>query len=133
VLIEATAVTVAVCAPHPRTGATVRIAEVPISEAEVVTDAEVDGRPGFAVGYGATLGHVERRAIAIAILDGGLQAGGEGHAPESALLAGVDGLATSGFVEHLCLPHHASFASYVARVAAGEAAGEAPHEQEDDQ
>ncbi|HWV86286.1 MAG TPA: carbon-phosphorus lyase complex subunit PhnI [Capillimicrobium sp.] len=118
VLLEATQAIVGVRIPHPRTGAPVRVAGAPVSRAEVITDAEVDGRPGFAIGFGATLGRVERRAIAIAIVDGGLQAGGEGALRESEILAAADGLATSGFVEHLCLPHYASFASYLSRVAA---------------
>ncbi|HTE61178.1 MAG TPA: carbon-phosphorus lyase complex subunit PhnI [Solirubrobacteraceae bacterium] len=116
VLVEATAATAGVRIAHPRTGAAVRVADVPISQAEVITDALLDGRPGFVLGFGATLGRVERRAIAIAIVDGALQAGADGAFSEGALLAGVDGLATSGFVEHLCLPHYASFASYLARV-----------------
>lgn len=116
VLLEATSATAELHLAHPRTGAPVRVADVPFATAEVVTDAEVDGRPGVALGFGASLGHLERRAIAIAILDGGIQAGGEGGLTEGSLLAAVDGLATSGFVEHLCLSHHASFGAYLARV-----------------
>lgn len=115
VLAEATLATAEIRIAHPRTGAPVRVAEVPVSDAEVITDAEVDGRPGFALGYGASLGGLERRAIAAAIIDGGLQAG-VGALDEAALLVSVDGPATSGFVEHLCLPHYASFASYLGRV-----------------
>jgi alpha-D-ribose 1-methylphosphonate 5-triphosphate synthase subunit PhnI len=126
VLVEATAATAGVRIAHPRTRTAVCVAEVPISQAEVITDAQVDGRPGFAIGYGATLGGVERRAIAIAIIDGALQGSADGAFTEGALLAGVDGLATSGFVEHLCLPHYASFASYLARVSE-------PSDTEDDE
>lgn len=120
VLAEAVAAIATVRAPHPRTGEPVAVAEVPVSQAEVITDAEVDGRPGFAIGFGATLGHVERRAIAGAIVDGALQTGGGGVLAEGSVLAAVDGLATSGFVEHLCLPHYASFASYISRVRDGD-------------
>jgi alpha-D-ribose 1-methylphosphonate 5-triphosphate synthase subunit PhnI len=121
---------VAVRVPHPRTGRPCQVAEVPVTEAEVVLDADVDGRPGFALGWGATLGGLERRAVAAAVLDGALQdraaSGGDGGLPDDlALLAAVDGLATTGFVEHLRLPHYASFASYLARVGHhGEAGGD---------
>lgn len=118
VLTESTLAVAELRIAHPRTGAPVRVAEVPVAEAEVITDAEVDGRPGFALGYGASLGALERRAIAAAIIDGGLQAGAHGALGEAQLLGGIDGSATTGFVEHLCLPHYASFASYLGRVGA---------------
>lgn len=105
---------------HPRTGRPVRVAEVTLTEAEVVCDALVDGHPGFGLGWGATLGGLDRRAIAAAVLDGHLQGGAppgrETWLDENAVLAAVDGPATSGFVEHLRLPHHASFAAYLRRV-----------------
>src|SRR5699024_289542 len=92
---------------------------LPIVEAEAILDAEVDQRPGFAIGWGATMGTVERRAIAVALLDATMQADGEFaetlELDEQTLLNAVDGAATNGFVEHLRLPHHASFASYVAQ------------------
>lgn len=118
VLAEATLAIAEVRIAHPRTGAPVTVAEVPVAEAQVITDAEVDGVAGFAVGYGASLGALERRAIAAAIIDGGLQAAAPAALGEAALLAGVDGSATTGFVEHLCLPHYASFASYLGIVGA---------------
>ena len=103
--------------PHPRTGRPVRIADVPISEATVLGDAEVDGAAGFQLGFGAGVGRVERRALAGAVLDATLEAGAKvGGLEELPALAAVDGLATSGFVDHLRLPHFASFASYVDRV-----------------
>jgi alpha-D-ribose 1-methylphosphonate 5-triphosphate synthase subunit PhnI len=134
VLAELTAGVVALRLPHPRTGRPCVVAEVPVSEAEAVLDAEVDGRPGFALGWGASLGTLERRVVALALLDGAMQAdaargsdadpeGGEGAASQCAddstayfldeqtVLAAVDGSATNGFVEHLRLPHYASFAS----------------------
>ncbi|MGH2961223.1 MAG: carbon-phosphorus lyase complex subunit PhnI [Solirubrobacterales bacterium] len=108
---------------HPRTGRAVRIADVPISEATVLSDAEVDGAVGFALGFGVSAGRLERRALATAVIDATLEGGGEvGGLSELPALAAVDGLATSGFVDHLRLPHFASFASYVDRVRPSEEA-----------
>lgn len=119
VLAELTTSAVTVRIPHPRTGRPVAVAEVPVAEAEAVVDADVDGRPGFAVGWGVSIGELDRRAIALALLDGAIQADG-GTTPlvldEQTVTAAVDGAASNGFVEHLRLPHYASFASYVDQV-----------------
>jgi len=105
------------CVPHPRSGRPVCVAEVPVSEATVCGDAEVDGTAGFALGFGISAGRVERRALAAAVIDATLEAGAPvGGLAELPALAAVDGLATSGFVDHLRLPHFASFASYLDRV-----------------
>lgn len=118
VLAEAANATVTLRVAHPRTGRPVAVADVAVATAETIADHEVDGHPGFVVGFGATLGHGERRAIAASVLDGALQAGVGGVLSEGTVLAAIDGLATTGFVEHLCLPHYASFASYLNQVAA---------------
>jgi alpha-D-ribose 1-methylphosphonate 5-triphosphate synthase subunit PhnI len=121
VMVELTVGVAAVRVPHPRTGVACTVAEVPITEVEVVLDADVEGRPGLATGWGATLGTVERRAISLALLDGAMQADGELREPlmldEQTVIAATDGPATNGFVEHLRLPHYASFAAYMAQVA----------------
>lgn len=106
--------------PHPRTGLSCVIAEVPITEVEVVVDADVDGRPGLATGWGASLGTVERRAISLALLDAAMRASGDSDEvlalDEQTVVAAADGPATAGFVEHVRLPHYATFAAYVADV-----------------
>ncbi|MHA6630163.1 carbon-phosphorus lyase complex subunit PhnI [Pseudonocardia sichuanensis] len=123
VLAELTVNSVAVRMPHPRTGAPCVVARVPVVEADAVIDADVDGVPGFALGWGASLGSVERRAISLALIDGAVQADGEldESIPLDAqtVVGAADGSANNGFVEHLRLPHHASFASYVAQVRGG--------------
>lgn len=121
VIVESTLGIAAVALPHPRTGAACEVDEIPIASAEVVVDAVVDGRPGLRLGFGATLGGLERRAIAVAVLDATLEesvASGSAAMPLDAptVLAASDGLATNGFVEHLRLPHYASFTSYVEQV-----------------
>jgi len=121
VMVELTVGVAAIRISHPRTGLPCAAAEVPVTEVEVVLDADVDGRPGLATGWGASLGRVERRAISLALLDGAMQADGELREPltldEQTVVAATDGPATNGFVEHLRLPHYASFASYLANVA----------------
>lgn len=119
VLTELATTLVRLRVPHPRTGRPVVVAEVPVAEAEAVLDADVDGRPGFALGWGASLGELDRRAIALALIDGVVQAGGATTPlvlDDQTITAAVDGSATNGFVEHLRLPHYASFASYVDQV-----------------
>ena len=121
VMVELTVGAAAIRVPHPRTDLPCSVAEVPITEVEVVLDADVGGRPGLATGWGASLGTVERRAISLALLDGAMQADGELREPltldEQTVIAATDGPATNGFVEHLRLPHYASFAAYLAQVA----------------
>ncbi|KWX68425.1 carbon-phosphorus lyase complex subunit PhnI [Mycobacterium sp. NAZ190054] len=121
VLVELTAGAAWVRIPHPRTGIPVTVAQVPITEVEVVLDADVDGRPGLALGWGATLGTVERRAIALALLDAAMLADGDLAEPltldEQTVIAATDGPATTGFVEHLRLPHYAGFTAYLAQAA----------------
>lgn len=119
VMVELTVGIVAIRVAHPRTGVPCVVAEVPVTEVEVVLDSDVEGRPGgLATGWGASLGTVERRAISLALLDGAMQADGELREPlmldEQTVIAATDGPATHGFVEHLRLPHYASFAAYLA-------------------
>ncbi|AKS34569.1 carbon-phosphorus lyase complex subunit PhnI [Mycolicibacterium goodii] len=124
VLVELTAAVATVRIPHPRSGNPIAVAEVPITEVEVVLDADVDGRPGLAVGWGATVGTVERRAIALALLDAAILADGDLAEPltldEQTIIAATDGPATNGFVEHLRLPHYAGFTAYLSQAAAKE-------------
>ena len=119
-MVELRVAVAGVRTPHPRTGRPCLVAEGPFTEVEVVVDAEVDGRPGLATGWGASLGTVERRAISLALLDAAMRAGGEMNEvltlDEQTVVAAADGPATAGFVEHVRLPHYATFAAYVAGV-----------------
>lgn len=121
VMVELAVGMAAIKVPHPRTGVPCVVVGVPITEVEVVLDADVDGRPGLATGWGASMGTVERRAISLALLDAATQADGELREPltldEQTVIAATDGPATNGFVEHLRLPHYAGFAAYLAQVA----------------
>ena len=85
----------------------------------------------FTLGVGLTPGRLERRAIASAMLDAATtRAGtdpGVARAPyddREFIALVVDGQEASGFVEHLKLPHHVTFASDLERVRASR---DAPH------
>lgn len=121
VLVELTVAVARIRVPHPRTEAPCAVVDVPLTEVEVVLDADVDGKPGLAMGWGASMGTVERRAISLALLDAAMQADGELREhlvlDEQTVIATTDGSATNGFVEHLRLPHYAGFAAYLAQAA----------------
>lgn len=102
--------------PHPATRTPCVIGRVDYVSAEAIVDADVDGRPGFAIGSGVTFGTAERRAIALALIDGALQTDDSLSATE--ILASVNVTANNGFVEHLRLPHYASFSSYLGQATA---------------
>jgi alpha-D-ribose 1-methylphosphonate 5-triphosphate synthase subunit PhnI len=125
VLVELTVGVARIRIPHPRTGAPCAVVDVPITEVEVVLDADVDGKPGLAMGWGASMGTVERRGISLALLDAAMQADGELREQlvldEQTIIAATDGSATNGFVEHLRLPHYAGFAAYLAQAAVKQA------------
>ena len=71
--------------------------------------------PRFTRGYGLAFGHSERKAIAMALVDRALRArelGEEVKAPaqdEEFVLSHSDNVQSTGFVEHLKLPHYVDF------------------------
>ena len=71
--------------------------------------------PRFTRGYGLAFGHSERKAIAMALVDRALRArelGEEVNAPaqdEEFVLSHSDNVQSTGFVEHLMLPHYVDF------------------------
>jgi alpha-D-ribose 1-methylphosphonate 5-triphosphate synthase subunit PhnI len=71
--------------------------------------------PRFTRGYGLAFGQSERKAIAMALVDRALRArelGEEIEAPaqdEEFVLSHSDNLQSTGFVEHLKLPHYVDF------------------------
>lgn len=101
----------------PHTGELAQIGELRVSECEAVS--HLGGIRGedpttYDVGYAMALGHNERKVIAAASLDvsivrhAGLEAG---RRLEQVMLFTTDGLAASGFLEHLKLPHYVTFQS----------------------
>ncbi|MGP6155995.1 MAG: carbon-phosphorus lyase complex subunit PhnI [Vulcanimicrobiaceae bacterium] len=127
-LVELRTGEVPVCLERPDTGERFVVGSFVATFAEVALyavhdDGEADA--AFTLGFGATPGRVERRAIAGAMLDAaaaraGLAADGE-RAPyddREFLTRTVDGQEAAGFVEHLKLPHHVTFATELERVRA---------------
>lgn len=107
---------------HPRTGAAVVVGEVTVTEAEAVGQKPNQEGHTIGMGYGCVFGRGERKAIAMAVLDAvlsGLNDDAPFESPlsdEEFVLSHVDGIESSGFVEHLKLPHEVTFASDIDRV-----------------
>ena len=102
---------------HPYTGEQITIGELRMTEAEAIEDLDgVDeDRQRFDVGYGACLGHNERKAIAMANLDIACHRDNGRTQLEQSILLTTDGLDASGFLEHLKLPHYVTFRSMMER------------------
>jgi alpha-D-ribose 1-methylphosphonate 5-triphosphate synthase subunit PhnI len=102
---------------HPCTGRAVRLGRIRVTETEAIEDLNGDDeeRDHFDVGYGMCVGHNERKAIAMANLDIAVERD-HGRSPlEQSVLMTTDGLESSGFLEHLKLPHYVTFRSMVDR------------------
>lgn len=131
---------------HPYTAEMVEIGEIHCTEVEAVGremgyggEGDPDGDPeekAMSLGYGLVFGRNERKAIAMAILDAAIRAGGEradgpfGPAEdEEFVLYHSDGIEATGFVEHLKLPHYVTFQSSLDRLR--EVQGKAAADNED--
>jgi len=108
-------------------GREVTVGELPATTAEIVLYRTHAGVPDFrlTLGMGATPGRLERRAIAAALLDATTaRAAGDPPAAKAPcedaefLAIVLDAQEAVGFVEHLKLPHHVTFASDLDRVRA---------------
>lgn len=107
---------------HPRTGRGVEVGEITVSEAEALGQKPRQEGGTLGVGYGCVLGQVERKAVAMAVMDAVLS-GIDDDVPfespladEEFVLAHIDGIEAAGFVEHLKLPHEVTFAADLDRV-----------------
>jgi alpha-D-ribose 1-methylphosphonate 5-triphosphate synthase subunit PhnI len=72
--------------------------------------------PDYQLGYGLVAGRDERKAISMAIIDcslrfakGGPSGEGQPVANQEFVVSHVDSVESSGFVEHLKLPHYVTF------------------------
>ena len=118
---------------HPLTGNPVVIGTVRTTEVEAIEDLDgaAEDRTRFDVGYGMCFGHNERKAIAMANLDIACRRSSSDEL-EQLLLLTTDGLDSSGFLEHLKLPHYVTFRSMVDRKLAGRAASSNQESKESD-
>lgn len=115
---------------HPLTGRPVAVGWYRATECEMfgpegdkpVTGARGRMLPHFGLSYGLVIGQNERKAIAMSVLDSALQASelaaaeGGDVAPsndQEMVLSHVDGIESTGFVEHLKLPHYVTFGSQI--------------------
>ncbi len=110
---------------HPLLDVPVTIGHYRVTEAELLgpdRDQHVPGRlhAGYSLGYGLVFGQHERKAISMGVLDATLTAA-EGQerargefspaSDQEMVLSHIDPIESSGFVEHLKLPHYVTFGS----------------------
>lgn len=98
-------------------GFVVPLGRIEITECQMINQFRGTAReaPRFTRGYGLAFGHCERKAMAMALVDRALRArelDEEVTAPaqdEEFVLSHSDNVQTTGFVEHLKLPHYVDF------------------------
>lgn len=102
----------------PELGFAVEIGEIELTECETVnqfTGSKTEP-PQFTRGYGLTLGHCERKAISMALVDRALRWEELGEDDTGApaqdaefVLSHCDNIQATGFLEHIKLPHYVDF------------------------
>jgi alpha-D-ribose 1-methylphosphonate 5-triphosphate synthase subunit PhnI len=101
----------------PELGFAVTLGEITVTECQMVNQFKGSAtEPAqFTRGYGLAFGRIERKAMAMALVDRALRAGELGEdrvAPaqdEEFVIAHADNVQATGFVEHLKLPHYVDF------------------------
>jgi len=132
-------------------GFPIAIGEITLTECQMINQFAGSSTvpPQFTRGYGLAFGEAERKAMAMALVDRALRCaelGEEALAPAQQpefMLSHSDNVETSGFVQHLKLPHYVDFQSELellrkmrkrheerTRVGAGDTASDMPHVQE---
>lgn len=100
-------------------GFAIEIGEIELTECQMVNQfvGSAERPPQFTRGYGLVLGHAERKAMAMSLVDRALRADefdeqivSPAQQQEFAL-AHSDNVEASGFVQHLKLPHYVTFES----------------------
>lgn len=112
--------TVSVEMDIPELGFAIEIAEIELTECETVnqfTGSKTEP-PQFTRGYGLVMGHTERKAISMALVDRAMRWEELGEDFEGApaqdeefVLSHCDNIQATGFVEHIKLPHYVDFQS----------------------
>lgn len=103
----------------PELGFEIEIGSIPVTECQMVSQftGSRTTPPQFTRGYGLSVGHADRRAMSMALVDRSLRAGELGEATgspaqdEEFVLSHCDSIQATGFVEHLKLPHYVDFQS----------------------
>ena len=104
----------------PELGFAIEVGEIEVTECETVNQfiGSKSEPPQFTRGYGLVLGHSERKAISMALVDRALrwEELGEDNmgAPaqdEEFVLSHSDNIQATGFLEHIKLPHYVDFQS----------------------
>ncbi len=103
----------------PELGFAISIGDLLLTECQMVNQfaGSRTTPPQFTRGYGLCMGHAERRAMGMALVDRALRAdelGETADAPAQSVefvLSHCDNVEATGFVEHLKLPHYVDFQS----------------------
>ena len=98
-------------------GFPIEIAEITVTECQMINQfhGSRDVPPQFTQGYGLNFGRSERKAMAMALVDRALRSeelGEEAVGPaqdQEFVLSHSDNIQSTGFVEHLKLPHYVDF------------------------
>ncbi len=100
-------------------GFEISIGDLPITECQMINQFQGSHAqpPQFTRGYGLAFGHSERKAMAMALVDRALRVDELGEAVtapaqmQEFVMSHSDSLESSGFVQHLKLPHYVDFQS----------------------
>jgi alpha-D-ribose 1-methylphosphonate 5-triphosphate synthase subunit PhnI len=103
----------------PELGFDIKVGEIRVTECFMInrSNGTKQEAPGFENGYGLVFGRNERKAMSISLLDRALQnsekSGDEKYPAQSQefILCHSDNVESSGFVQHLKLPHYVDFQS----------------------
>lgn len=103
----------------PELGFDIKVGEIKVTECFMInrTNGTQQEVPGFENGYGLVFGRNERKAMSVSLLDRALQnsekSGDEKYPAQSQefILCHSDNVESSGFVQHLKLPHYVDFQS----------------------
>ena len=106
----------------PELGFSVSLGEISVTECQMVNQfsGSATKPPRFTRGYGLVFGQCERKAMSMALVDRALRAGEfeeERKGPaqdEEFVLSHSDNVQSTGFVEHLKLPHYVDFQAELA-------------------
>lgn len=108
----------------PELGFAIDIGEMVMTECQMVNQfaGTAEAPPQFTRGYGLVVGQNERKAMAMSLVDRALRApelGEDATAPAQSpefVLYHCDNVESTGFVEHLKLPHYVDFQSELEKI-----------------